>query len=68
MDHIGSAADRRSASEIMADARTLQARQAPRVLAAAGRLLRGAVTPGVGESGTIEARRLAVHRSAAGAQ
>ncbi len=68
MNHIGSAADRRSASEIMADARTLQARHAPRALAAAGRWLRGAVTPGVGESGTIEARRLTVRRSAAGVQ
>ena len=61
MSYMDSAADRRSASEIMAEARTLQTRHAPRALAAAGRWLRGALMFSVGKPGTIEARRAVVH-------
>lgn len=61
MSSMGSAAERRSASEIMADARTLQTRHATQALAVAGQWLRGALMFSVGKSGTIEARRIIVH-------
>ena len=61
MDYRGIAAERRSASEIMAEARMLQSRHAPQVLAAAARWLRDTLLVSVGKSGTVEARRLVVH-------
>ena len=61
MNHTGATVDERSASEIMAEARRLQDRHAPRVFAAAVRWLRDAVAPMGRESGASGGRHLTVH-------
>ena len=61
MNHTDATVDERSASEIVAEARRLQNRHAPRVFGAAVRWLRDAVMPVWREPGASGGRHLTVH-------
>lgn len=64
MDHLNTdrgAAEDRPVSEILAEARALQARHAPRVLDAVASWFRARLAPATGGPSASAARRLVVH-------